>query len=107
MGWVKDFQDAQTLLSPIFPSDTIRPSGNVNWSQLKNPAVDKAIAEAETKPAGPERNKAFAEANRVVVEQAPALLTTWDDNINLMSKNVQGVMSAYNASWDFSYTSIK
>jgi peptide/nickel transport system substrate-binding protein len=34
VGWVKDFQDGETLIAPIFPSDTIRPAGNVNWSQL-------------------------------------------------------------------------
>ena len=107
VGWVKDFNDAQTLLSPIFPSKTIRPAGNVNWSQLKSPEVDKAIAAAETKPAGAERDKAFAAANKVVTEQAPTLPTVWDDNIQLSAKNVEGVMNLFNASWDFNYSSIK
>lgn len=107
VGWVKDFQDAQTLLSPIFPSDTIQPAGNVNWSQLKVPEVDKAIAAAEAKPAGPERDEAFAKANKAVTEQAPALPITWTDNIQLSAKNVRGVMNLFNGSWDFNYTSIK
>ena len=35
---------------------------------------------------GPDRNQAWADANKAIVNEAPAILTTWDDNINLQSK---------------------
>ncbi len=107
VGWIKDFQDPETLIAPIFPSSTIRPAGNVNWSQLRSDAVDEAVKKAQDAPAGPDRNQAWADANKAIVNEAPAILTTWDDNINLQSKNVAGVMSSYNASWDLSFTSLK
>ena len=107
VGWIKDFQDPETLIAPIFPSSTIRPAGNVNWSQLQSKAVDAAVKKAQESPAGPERNQAWADANKAIVNEAPAILTTWDDNIQLMSKNVAGVMSAYNASLDLNFTSVK
>jgi hypothetical protein len=31
----------------------------------------------------------------------------WDDNVNLWSKNVQGVMNGYFAGPDFNYASLK
>ena len=97
VGWIKDFQDAETLIAPIFPSSTIRPAGNVNWSQLRSKAVDDAVKKAQDSPAGPERDQAWADANKAIVNEAPAILTTWDDNIQIQSKNVAGVMSSYNA----------
>jgi peptide/nickel transport system substrate-binding protein len=107
VGWVKDFADAETLIAPIFPSNTIRPAGNVNWSQLRSKAVDEAVKKAQETPAGPERDQAWADANKAIVNEAPAILTTWDDNIQIQSKNVAGVMSSYNASWDLNFTSLK
>jgi hypothetical protein len=31
----------------------------------------------------------------------------WDNDVNIRSKNVNGVQSKFNASWDVTYTSLK
>jgi peptide/nickel transport system substrate-binding protein len=107
VGWVKDFQDPQTMLQPTFDGKAIKPAGNVNWSQLNDPAINQAMADAATKPAGPERNKAWADVNKMVVAQAATILETWDDNLTMFSKDVNMVLNGYTTSPDLSYSSIK
>jgi len=107
IGWVKDFQDAQTMLQPTFDGRAIKPAGNVNWSLLDNDEVNAALDEAAKKPIGPERNKAFAAANKLIVAQAPNVLESWDDNFQTESGDVQGVMNEYTTAWDFTFSSIK
>jgi len=107
IGWLKDFQDAQSMLQPTFAGDQIKPAGNVNWSLLNDPKVNEGLKKASVLPVGDQRNQAFADVNKQIVEDAPALLTTWDDTFQQWSKNVSGVMNGYTTAIDLSYTSIK
>jgi peptide/nickel transport system substrate-binding protein len=107
VGWFKDFSDPQSLLEPTFSGDAIKPQGNVNWSLLDNEEINTAMKEAATIPAGPERNQAWADINKMIVEQAVAVPYVNDDNINLWSQDVQGVMNAYFSSPDLTFTSMK
>jgi peptide/nickel transport system substrate-binding protein len=107
VGWFKDFNDPQALLEPTFKGDAIKPQGNVNWSLLDDKAINDAMTEAQLLPQGPERSQAWADINKMIVEQAVAVPYVWDDNINLWSEDVQGVMNAYFASPDLAFTSMK
>jgi len=107
VGWNKDFGDPQSLLQPTFSGDQILQQGNVNWSLLDDSAINQAIEDASALPVGEERNRAFAEANKMVVEQAVAIPYVSDDNFNVWSKDVQGVMNNFNANVDLSFTSLK
>jgi peptide/nickel transport system substrate-binding protein len=107
VGWFRDFTDPQSLLEPTFKGAAIKPQGNVNYSMLDVPEIDDAMTEAAPIPAGPERNKAWAEINRQVVAQAPGILYSWDDSFQLASKDIQGVMNGYTTSWDLSYSFVK
>jgi peptide/nickel transport system substrate-binding protein len=107
VGWNKDFGDPQSLLQPTFSGDQILQQGNVNWSLLDDPAINKAIEDASALPVGDERNQAFAEANKMIVEQAAAIPYVSDDNFNVWSTDVQGVMNNFNANVDLSFTSLK
>jgi peptide/nickel transport system substrate-binding protein len=106
VGWFKDFTDPESMLEPTFDGKAIKPAGNVNWSQLNDPAVNKAMAEAALKT-GEERNKAWAEINKMIVGQATGIPYSWDDSFQLESKDVSAVMSSYNTTWDLSFTSLK
>jgi peptide/nickel transport system substrate-binding protein len=64
------------------------------------------MADAALK-SGDERNKAWADINKMIVEQAPGIPYTWDDSFNLESKNVNAVMNGYNTTWDLSFSSLK
>jgi len=107
VGWFKDFVDPQSMLEPTFKGAAIKPQGNVNWSLLDNKSIDEAMNKAALVPAGPDRNKAFADINKQIVEQAVGIPYVWDDNVNLWSKDVQGVMNGYFAGPDFNYSFIK
>jgi len=107
VGWFKDFTDPQSMLEPTFKGAAIKPQGNVNWSLLKNQQIDDAMTKASTIPAGPERNKAWAAINKMIVEQAVGIPYVWDDNVNLWSMDVQSVMNAYYAGPDLNYTTLK
>jgi peptide/nickel transport system substrate-binding protein len=107
VGWVKDFQDPQTMLQATFTGAAIKPNGNVNWSLLDDPAIDAALAKAAKLPVGSARNRAFAGVNKLILEQAPTIPTTWDDNFQMQSKDVNGVINAYTTSWDLNYSSVK
>jgi peptide/nickel transport system substrate-binding protein len=107
VGWFKDFVDPQSMLEPTFKGAAIKPQGNVNWSLLDDKAIDEAMNKASVIPAGPDRNKAWADINKMIVEQAVAVPYVWDDNVNLWSKDVQGVMNGYFAGPDLNYSFIK
>jgi len=107
VGWFKDFVDPQSMLEPTFKGAAIKPQGNVNWSLLDNKDIDSAMDKAALIPAGPDRNKAFADINKMIVEQAIGIPYVWDDNVNLWSKDVQGVMNGYFAGPDLNYSFIK
>jgi peptide/nickel transport system substrate-binding protein len=107
VGWFKDFTDPQSLLEPTFKGDAIKPQGNVNWSLLDDKEINDAMTEASLVPAGPERNQAWADVNKMIVEQAVAIPYVWDDNVTLWSQDVDGAMNAYFSGPDFSFTTLK
>jgi peptide/nickel transport system substrate-binding protein len=107
VGWFRDISDPQSVLEPTFSGAAIKPQGNVNWSQLADPEIDRLMTEAATIPAGARRNASWAAINRLVVEQAVAILYVWDDDFQLSSRNVRGAMNSYFASWDLSFSSLK
>jgi peptide/nickel transport system substrate-binding protein len=106
VGWFKDFTDPESMLEPTFDGKAIKPAGNVNWSQLNDPAINKAMADAALKN-GEERYKAWADVNKMIVAQAPGIPYSWDDSFQLESTDVKGIMDPYNTTWSLSFTSLK
>ncbi|CAA9473769.1 MAG: hypothetical protein AVDCRST_MAG30-297, partial [uncultured Solirubrobacteraceae bacterium] len=56
---------------------------------------------------GEERLKAWANVNKMIVEQAPAIPFVWDNTNIVFSKNVAAVQNPYSTLIDLSFTSIK
>jgi peptide/nickel transport system substrate-binding protein len=94
------------MLEPTFDGKAIKPAGNVNWSQLDNPKINDAMAKAALL-SGDERFKAWADINKMIVADAPAIPFIWDNSYQLESKDMNAVMSAYTTTWDLSFTSVK
>jgi peptide/nickel transport system substrate-binding protein len=107
VGWFKDFPDPQTILDPTFNGKNIIPSNNVNYSQLDVPAINKAMDRAELLTDANQRAQAWAQIDRMVTEQAPLVPWIWDKYPLIESKDVQGVPSQVNTSWDLAWTSLK
>src|SRR3954452_24985488 len=106
VGWIKDFSDGQTMLDPTFNGKNILEQGNSNWSQLDVPAVNKAMDQAELLPKE-QRAQAWADIDKMIMEQAPAVVWIWDNDVLIESSNVNGVASVSNALWELPWTSIK
>jgi peptide/nickel transport system substrate-binding protein len=107
VGWLKDFSDPQTYLDPTFNGDNILQTGNSNWSQLDDPALNKQMNDAKLVTDPDERAQAWAEVDEKITELAPAVYWVWDKNPLLRSSNVNAVPSAFNGQWHLAYTSIK
>jgi peptide/nickel transport system substrate-binding protein len=106
-GWFKDFNDPQSMLEPTFKGSAININGgNNNLAQLKDPKIDAAMNQAATLR-GTDRAKAWADIDKMIVEDAPAVPFLWDKTTVLESKDVQGAGNAYYDSWDLAFTSLK
>jgi peptide/nickel transport system substrate-binding protein len=106
-GWFKDFNDPQSMLEPTFKGSTIAlDGGNNNLAQLKDPKIDAAMNKA-TLLTGEERYKAWADIDKMIVEQAPAVPFVWDNTTILFSKDVNPVVNGYYTDIDLSFVSFK
>ena len=107
VGWLKDFNDGQSMLDPTFNGENVVPENNSNWPQLDVPEINDAINEAKLIDDLDERNQAWADVDTMIVEQAAAIPFIWDDQANIQSADVAGVINKFNANWDLAFTSLK
>jgi peptide/nickel transport system substrate-binding protein len=107
VGWLKDFADPQTMLDPTFNGKNIVPANNVNWPQLDDPKLNKAMDDAALLIEPAERAKAWANIDRQVTATAAAIPWQWDKTVLVKSTNVKAVINQANAAWDMSFTSLK
>jgi peptide/nickel transport system substrate-binding protein len=107
VGWLKDFSDAQTYLDPTFNGENILQTGNSNWSQLNDKALNAEMDKAKLLTDPAERAKAWGEIDKKITELAPAVDWVWDKDPLIRSPNVVGVASQYNGQWDLAFTSVK
>jgi peptide/nickel transport system substrate-binding protein len=106
-GWFKDFADPQSMLEPTFKGSLInRQSGNINYSMLNDPKVDDAMNKAALLE-GDARLQAWANIDKMIIQDAAGIPFIWDKTTLVRSKNVNGVANPYIALWDLSFTSIK
>ena len=107
VGWLKDFNDPQSILDVPFNGASIVPVNNNNWPQLDDPQVNKALEEAKLIADPQERAQAWGEIDTMITGLAPAIPYVWDDQPNVQSANVNGVINLFNGTWDLSFTSLK
>lgn len=107
VGWLKDFNDPQSLLDVTFNGEAILPTNNSNWAQLDDPEINKALADAALINDPEERAQAYGDIDTMIMEQAPVVPWVWDNQPNVESADVAGVINLFNANWDLAYTSLK
>ena len=106
-GWLKDFNDGQSMFDPTFNGENIIPENNSNASLLDDPKLNRAIDEAKLIDDPAEREQAWGDIDHMVMELAPIIPYIWDDQANIQSADVAGVVNKFNANWDLAYTSLK
>ena len=104
-GWIEDFPDPYAALYVPFSGKAIVPINNSNWAVLNDPKVNKEIdnAAAISDPAA--RYKAFAQADKAIVDSAAAIPEIWSDNALLEGSKVKGVLDPWNDDWNLSFSS--
>jgi peptide/nickel transport system substrate-binding protein len=106
-GWTEDFPDPYAALFVPFSGKAIVPVNNSNWPLLNDPAVNRAIDNAAAINNPSQRYTAFAQADKMIVDDAPAVPEVWVNSALLEGSNVHGVLDAWNADWDLSFSSAR
>jgi len=108
VGWIRDFADPLSVLYATFYGPSIVPTNNSNWSQTNDPAVNAAMKKAALVVDPTARAQAWANVDKLLVDQAAAIPETFENQPNIESKNVAGVNQLWNeGTWDFAFTSLK
>lgn len=106
-GWLKDFNDGQSMFDPTFNGENIIPENNSNAPLLDDPALNKAIDKAKLIDDPAERAQAWGEVDTQAMALAPVIPYIWDNQANIQSDDVAGVVNKFNANWDLAFTSLK
>ncbi len=106
-GWLKDFNDGQSMFDATFNGENILPENNSNASLLDDPDLNRAIDQAKLIDDPAEREQAWGEVDRQVMALAPVIPYIWDNQANIASADVAGVVNKFNANWDVTFTSLK
>jgi peptide/nickel transport system substrate-binding protein len=106
-GWIEDFPDAYAYLYVPFSGKSIVPVNNSNWAQEDNPQINAAMDKAAqiTDP-GP-RRQAWAQIDKMLVMDAPAIPEIWSSNALLKGTQVKGVLDKWNDDWNLAFSSPK
>lgn len=98
VGWVKQFDDAQTMLDLPFNGLRIQPVNNSNWPQLNVPRINAAIERAAQITEPGQRARAWAGVDRRITAQAPAIPILWSSIPSIASPDVSNVITSSTAS---------
>ncbi|MDQ2622766.1 MAG: ABC transporter substrate-binding protein [Actinomycetota bacterium] len=98
VGWVRQLDDAQTVLEQTFSGPAIQSSNNSNWPQLDVPPINRAIARARWVSEPAARARAWGRVDRMITAQAPAIPITWGEVPSIFSADVVNVIDSANAS---------
>jgi peptide/nickel transport system substrate-binding protein len=104
-GWIEDFPDPYAALFVPFSGEAIVPVNNSNWPVLNDPKVNKAIDDASAITNLSQRYKAFAQADKMIVDDAAAVPEVWANNPLVEGSQVHGVIDKWNDDWDLSFSS--
>jgi peptide/nickel transport system substrate-binding protein len=108
IGWLRDFADPLTVLYAPFYGPSIAPTNNANEGQVNDPQINAAMQQAALVSQPDARAQAFANVDKMLVDQAVAIPEDFDNQANIRSANVQGVNQLWNeGTWDLDYTSLK
>lgn len=94
LGWVADYPDPESFLSlfygKVVPESFDEPSPQ-NGSRYRSAAFDALFEKARSTPDRNARNALFREAEQIAMNDAPLLLTFYDEDYRLVQPYVTGL----------------
>jgi peptide/nickel transport system substrate-binding protein len=88
VGWLPDFHEPQTILDPTFNGKNIVPVNNSNWPLLNDPAINSAMAKAQTLTDPAQRYEAWGKIDDQVTKTASAIPWLWENFPTVFSSRV-------------------
>lgn len=93
-GWCSNgWLSGEPLLGPLFDGTRITETGNQNQSQINDPGLNKAFAEAAVIPDLAQKTAAYADINEQVVDLAPVVPLVRPKPLQLVGSNVGGAFA--------------
>lgn len=107
-GWIRDFNDAFSILYPTFSGKVITPTANNNFGQVNDPTLDSLMSKAQTTVNPAAAAQLWAQADERIVDQAETVPEDFDIQPNIFSSDVAWVGDLWNVgSVDLAYTGLK
>lgn len=106
--WFQDYPHPNDFFQPLLAGESIQSTNNNNFAQYENKAIDKKMVELAEAQLGPEQEKAYAEMDKEIMEEAPwapygtrTLSTFVSDEIDLESVIFNPTFGHYLTSFEF------
>jgi peptide/nickel transport system substrate-binding protein len=96
VGWALDYLNPATFIQPLFGCEGIRGDPTINTARFCDPVLDRLVAEAHEAEPG-EAARAWARADRRLVDRSPAVAMTNRRAVILVSPRVGNVQ--YHMAW--------
>jgi peptide/nickel transport system substrate-binding protein len=104
-GWIEDFPDPYAALYIPFSGQAIVPINNSNWAVLNDPKVNAALNKDAGITSQSARLSAFAQVDKMIVDDAAAIPEVWADNALVEGSKVKGVLDPWNDDWNLTFSS--
>jgi peptide/nickel transport system substrate-binding protein len=106
--WFQDYPHPNDFFQPLLAGESIQSTNNNNFAMFDDAAVNKKIKELGAEQLGPDQEKAYAELDKEVMEEAPwapygtrTLSTFVSDAIDLESVIFNPTFGHYLSSFEF------
>ncbi|HLZ07527.1 MAG TPA: ABC transporter substrate-binding protein, partial [Chloroflexota bacterium] len=86
VGWIADYPDPQDFVEILFGGGS-----DANYSRYNNPQLNELMSEAQNQSDSSTRNGLYAEGQRLVVADAPAIPLYFDTEYDLIQPHVKGL----------------
>jgi peptide/nickel transport system substrate-binding protein len=106
--WFQDYPHPNDFFQPLLAGESIQSTNNNNFAQFDDPAVNKQIKQLGAEQLAPAQEKAYAELDKEIMEEAPwapygtrTLSTFVSDAIDLESVIFNPTFGHYLSSFEF------
>jgi peptide/nickel transport system substrate-binding protein len=106
--WFQDYPHPNDFFQPLLAGESIQSTNNNNFAQFDDPAVNSQVKKLGAEQLGPDQEKAYAELDKEVMEEAPwapygtrTLSTFVSDAIDLESVIFNPTFGHYLSSFEF------
>jgi peptide/nickel transport system substrate-binding protein len=70
-NWLLDYPHPNDYFEAQLSGESILPTGNSNWANFDDPAVNRKVDELKRRQLGPRQEREYAALDREVMRQAP------------------------------------